>query len=128
MVMIRKMNNGNFMIMIPDEGVKNSMNEIKTKKNIDVFDIGMLDHFNEMNNYYEYVINCVTEYLTNNQRPNYYELIDKCYEIEGVNYIQCYIIKCNSYDAKLIAKKISNLINREKEKYTQNYLANKEVK
>ena len=128
MIMIRKINNGNFMIMIPDEGIKNSINEIKTKKNIDVFDIGMLDHYNEMNNYYECVINCVTEYLTNNQRPKYYELIDICYEIEDVNYIQCYIIKCNSYDAKLIGKKISNLINRKKEKYTQNYLANKGVK
>ena len=125
MVVTTKMNDGNFMIMVPDEGIKNAMEEIKAKENLDTFDIGMLDHYNEMNNYYEYVITCITEYITKNQRPNYYKLIDIAYHIDGVNYVQCYIIKCNSYDVKIIGKKISNLINRKKEEYTRNYLSNR---
>ena len=125
MVSTRKLEDGNYVIMIPNEGVQKAIENLKKKKKLDNFDIGMLEHFETMNKYFEYVRDIITDYIINHQKPNYYELVDGYYSDTVDDYIQCYVVKCNSYDAKILGNEISKIINRERknfDKFAKEYM------
>ena len=129
MVITRKLEDGNCVIMIPNEGIQKAIENLKKKKKLDSFDIGMLEHFEAMNKYFEYVRDIVTDYIINNQKPNYYELIDSYYAVTVDDYIQCYVVKCNIYDGRILSNEISKIINKERnnfDKFVNEYI-NKEV-
>ena len=95
MVITRKLEDGNCVIMIPNEGIQKAIENLKKKKKLDSFDIGMLEHFETMNKYFKYVRDIVTDYIIDKQKPNYYKLIDGYYADTIDDYVQCYIVKCN---------------------------------
>ena len=117
MVTIRKLEDGNYVIMIPNEGIQKAIENLKKKKKLDSFDIGMLEHFETMNKYFKYVRDIVTDYIIDKQKPNYYKLIDGYYADTVDDYIQCYVVKCNSYDARILGNEISKIINRERKNF-----------
>ena len=87
--------------------------------------MGMLEHFETMNKYFEYVRDIVTDYIIDSQKPNYYTLLDSYYSDTVDDYVQCYVVKCNSYDVRILGNKISKIINRERknfDKFAKEYI------
>ena len=117
MVITRRLEDGNSVIMIPNEGIQKAIENLKKKKKLNKFDIDMLEHFETMNKYFEYVRDIVTDYIIDKQKPNYYKLIDGYYADTVDDYIQCYVVKCNSYDARILGNEISKVINRERKNF-----------
>ena len=125
MVAIRRLEDGNYVIMIPNEGVQKAIENLKKKEKLDTFDMGMLEHFETMNKYFEYVRDIVTDYIIDSQKPNYYTLLDSYYSDTVDDYVQCYVVKCNSYDVRILGNKISKIINRERknfDKFAKEYI------